>query len=241
MDPKPTRRLLKLSYIFSLILLLGCGEDKSSKSPEPPENGNFQESTETGSAKGGTILFFGDSLTAGLGLDPNLAFPALLQQRLDSLGYSFEVVNAGLSGETTASGSNRLDWVLRQPVDVFVLELGANDGLRGIPLSETRKNLVSMIEIVKTKYPEAVIILAGMQLPPNMGPEYTSEFGKIFREVAESEQILLIPFLLEGVGGVPELNQEDGIHPTEAGHRIIVDNVWPVLKQAIGNPDRQES
>jgi acyl-CoA thioesterase-1 len=241
MDPNCSRRLLKLSYIFSFLLLFGCGEGTSSKSPEAKENGDVQEVVETENSKGGTILFFGDSLTAGLGLDPNLAFPALLQKRLDSLGYSFEVVNAGLSGETTASGSNRLDWVLRQPVDVFVLELGANDGLRGIPISETRKNLVYMIDVVRAKYPKAIIILAGMQLPPNMGPDYTGEFRKIFPEVAESEGVLLIPFLLEGVGGIPELNQEDGIHPTEAGHQIVAENVWPVLQKAVGSLELQGS
>ena len=203
--------------------------------PRPPHAGRiFQaESTTSEARKGQTILFFGDSLTAGLGLDPNLAFPALIGQRLDSLGYSFEVINAGLSGETTASGRNRLDWVLRQPVDIFVLELGANDGLRGIPLEETRKNLEAMILTVQAKYPDARIVLAGMQLPPNMGPEYTATFRKIFPELAQQHQVLLIPFLLDGVGGVPELNQDDGIHPTAEGHRIVAENVWEILSPAL--------
>ncbi|MDM9630767.1 arylesterase [Robiginitalea aurantiaca] len=234
-------RLLKFSYIFCFICLFGCGDATSSKSTENSEITPVAESPETKPEKSGTILFFGDSLTAGLGLDPNLAFPGLLQQRLDSLGYSFEVINAGLSGETTASGSNRLGWVLRQPVDVFVLELGANDGLRGIPLSETRKNLKAMIAQVRKTYPEVVIVLAGMQLPPNMGPEYTDEFRKIFPEIAESEDILLIPFLLQDVGGIPELNQEDGIHPTEEGHKIVAENVWEVLQQAVGSPQKIDS
>jgi acyl-CoA thioesterase-1 len=241
MDLNRPRRLLKFSYILCFICLFGCGEDKTSKSPESPETTTVTESDQMESSKSGTILFFGDSLTAGLGLDPNLAFPGLLQQRLDSLGYSFEVVNAGLSGETTASGSNRLGWVLKQPIDVFVLELGANDGLRGIPLSETRKNLKDMITQVRTTYPGTVIVLAGMQLPPNMGPEYTDEFRKIFPEIAESEDVLLIPFLLQGVGGVPELNQADGIHPTEEGHKIVADNVWEILKLAVGSPGNIDS
>ena len=155
------------------------------------------------------------------------------EARLDSLGYAYSVVNAGLSGETTASGRNRLDWVLRQPVEIFVLELGANDGLRGIPLSETRKNLEEMILLVRNKYPGAEIVLTGMQLPPNMGPEYTVEFRKIFPELAQKHKVLLIPFLLDGVGGIPELNQEDGIHPTAEGHQIVAQNVWEVLQPAI--------
>lgn len=233
--------LLKFSYILCFICLSGCGESKSSKSQENSDPAAAAESPQKKSDKAGTILFFGDSLTAGLGLDPNLAFPGLLQQRLDSLGYSYEVINAGLSGETTASGSNRLGWVLRQPVDVFVLELGANDGLRGIPLSETRKNLKAMIAQVRKTYPEAIIVLAGMQLPPNMGPEYTEEFRKIFPEVAQSEEVLLIPFLLQNVGGIPELNQDDGIHPTEEGHEIVAENVWEVLKPVVGSTQKTNS
>jgi acyl-CoA thioesterase-1 len=226
-------RLLKFRYIFCFLILMGCGETKPEKSPEGgPEQ--QPDPSEQVAVSGKTILFFGDSLTAGLGLDPNLAFPAIIQQRLDSLGYAYSVVNAGLSGETTASGRNRLDWVLRQPVEIFVLELGANDGLRGIPLSETRKNLEEMILLVRNKYPGAEIVLTGMQLPPNMGPEYTLEFRKIFPELAQKHQVLLIPFLLDGVGGIPELNQEDGIHPTAEGHQIVAQNVWEVLQPAIG-------
>ena len=226
-------RFLKFRYIF-LLILLGCGDGKIQKNPEQRDSATSQENVPLETQKGATILFFGDSLTAGMGLDPNLAFPSLIGQRLDSLGYSFEVINAGLSGETTASGRNRLDWVLRQPVDIFVLELGANDGLRGIPLEETRKNLEAMILRVRDKFPQARIVLAGMQLPPNMGPEYTASFRKIFPSLAEKHQVLLIPFLLDGVGGVPELNQEDGIHPTAEGHQIVAENVWQVLSPVVG-------
>lgn len=231
-------RLLKFRYIFFLLILIGCGDGKNQKGPE---NGDATPSEENATALAGngrTILFFGDSLTAGMGLDPNLAFPALIGQRLDSLGYAYQIVNAGLSGETTASGRNRLDWVLRQPVDIFVLELGANDGLRGIPLEETRKNLEAMILTVREKYPEARIVLAGMQLPPNMGPEYTASFRKIFPELAKKHGVLLIPFLLDGVGGVPQLNQDDGIHPTAEGHRIVAENVWEILSSTVEGPDR---
>ncbi|WP_445384532.1 arylesterase [Robiginitalea sp. IMCC44478] len=220
--------ILKFRYIFLCLtcLLLSCGDTDKKATPQADPTPEEKVAT---SASGQTILFFGDSLTAGLGLDPNQAFPGVIQKRLDSLGYPFTVVNAGLSGETTASGKNRLDWVLRQEPAVFILELGANDGLRGIPLSETRANLSEIIIRVGEKYPDARIVLAGMQLPPNMGPEYTTEFRRIFPELAEEYQLELIPFLLQGVGGNPELNQADGIHPTEEGHRILADNVWEVL------------
>jgi acyl-CoA thioesterase-1 len=228
---------LKFRYFFFLLLLISCGDNAKKESGNTSDAASGVESESEAEAKttdqadnAATILFFGDSLTAGYGLEPEQAFPALIQERLDSLGIPMRVVNAGLSGETTSGGANRLDWVLRQPVSVFVLELGANDGLRGIPLSETRKNLSSIIERVQERYPEARIVLAGMQLPPNMGPEYTGEFRQIFPELAARYEVALIPFLLQGVGGIPELNQDDGIHPTAVGHQILADNVWEVLK-----------
>lgn len=176
-----------------------------------------------------TIVFFGNSLTAGYGLDPSEAFPAVIQQKLDSAGLPYRVVNAGVSGETSASGESRVDWILRQPVDIFVLELGANDGLRGIPVTETRNNLQSIIDKVKAKYPGARMVLAGMRLPPNMGEPYLSSFRAIYPDLAEKNDILLIPFLLEGVGGEARLNLADGIHPTAEGHRILAANVWKIL------------
>lgn len=177
------------------------------------------------------ILFFGNSLTAGYGLEPNEAFPALIQQKLDSLGYDYRTVNAGLSGETTASGLSRLDWVLeRQPVDVFVLELGANDGLRGVEPNETQQNLAAIIEKVRAANPDVSIVLAGMLVPPNMGPEYADRFQRIFPEVAQTKNVTLIPFLLEGVAGDPELNQADGIHPTIEGQQMVAKNVWKKIK-----------
>ncbi len=182
------------------------------------------------------ILFFGNSLTAGYGLEPNEAFPALIQQKLDSLGYNYRTVNAGLSGETTASGLSRLDWVLeRQPVDVFVLELGANDGLRGIDPSETQKNLVAIIDRVRAANPAVDIVLAGMLVPPNMGNAYTERFQKVFPAVAAAKDIMLIPFLLEGVAGDPELNQADGIHPTIEGQKIVTENVWTTLEPLVAS------
>ena len=177
-----------------------------------------------------TILFFGNSLTAGYGLSPSEAFPALIQKKIDSVNLSYKVVNAGVSGETSSGGLSRVGWILRQPVDVFVLELGANDGLRGIPLDQTKKNLQLIMDSVKQKYPSCKIVLAGMQIPPNMGQAYTTQFQEIFRDLAESNKVLLIPFLLEGVGGEEELNQEDGIHPTAEGHKIVAENIWKLLK-----------
>ena len=179
------------------------------------------------------IVFFGNSLTAGYGLSPEEAFPALIQHKIDSLGLAYKVINAGVSGETSSGGNSRIDWILRQRVDVFMLELGANDGLRGIPLSETRKNLQSIIDRVKAKYPQAKILLAGMQIPPNMGATYTTEFRNIFPELATKNGIALIPFLLEGVGGEIKLNQDDGIHPTLEGHKVLADNVWEKLKELL--------
>ncbi|HET9280057.1 MAG TPA: arylesterase, partial [Flavitalea sp.] len=166
-------------------------------------------------------------------LDPSQAFPALIQEKINSLNLGYKVVNAGVSGETSSGGNSRVEWILEQPVDVFVLELGANDGLRGIPLQETRTNLQSIIDKVKTKYPHAKVLIAGMQMPPNMGLQYTTEFKAIFPELAKKNNSTLIPFILEGVGGEVNLNQQDGIHPTPEGHQIVAENVWRELQPVL--------
>ncbi len=176
-----------------------------------------------------TILFFGDSLTAGYGLDEERAFPTVVQARIDSLGMPFEVVNAGLSGETSSGGLRRIDWLLRRKVDVLVLELGANDALRGVPLEVTRESLQGIVEKIKAKYKDVKIVVAGMEAPPNLGDEYTQGFRGIFRDLAKRNDAALIPFLLEGVAGNSELNLPDRIHPTEEGHQIVAENVWRVL------------
>lgn len=177
------------------------------------------------------LLFFGDSITAGLGVEPEQAYPALIGQRLDSLHLPYTVVNAGLSGETSAGGRSRINWVLsRQPVSVFVLELGGNDGLRGLPLADTRKNLQAIIDTVRHKAPQAKIVLAGMQIPPNMGPAYAADFKKLYGEIATKNKLTLIPFLLENVGGIAKLNQRDGIHPTPEGHRLVARTVWRTVQ-----------
>lgn len=180
-----------------------------------------------------TIVFFGDSLTAGYGLDPSQAFPALIQEKINRRGWKFRAVNAGLSGETTAGGLRRIDWVLQRPIDVFVLELGANDGLRGLPVEHAKKNLQAIIDRVRHKYPQVKLLLAGMQMPANLGRDYTTRFREMFPELARANQAALIPFLLAGVGGVPELNLPDGIHPTPAGHKIVAENVWAVLEPVL--------
>ncbi|MGC4020885.1 MAG: arylesterase [Cyclobacteriaceae bacterium] len=176
--------------------------------------------------KSKTIIFFGDSLTAGFGLtSTKLAFPALLEGEMNKTPKKVKVINAGLSGETSAGGLGRIDWVLREPIDFFVLELGANDGLRGLPLDQTKKNLQAIIDKVKEKYPKAKIVLAGMMVPPNLGKAYTDEFKKIYPDLATKNKCELFPFLLEGVGGDEKLNQRDGIHPNEEGHKIIAKNL----------------
>lgn len=231
--PYSMRTLLSFCYLLLLSLFISCGETSQKKEVEKMGNTHSAPMEKTGSKDSKVILFFGNSLTAGMGLDPNEAFPARIQQKLDSLDLSYRTINAGLSGETTASGKNRVEWVLNQEVAIFVLELGANDGLRGIPLEETKKNLQDIINIVWAKDPDTLIVLAGMQIPPNMGPEYAEGFRDIFPDLAEKNKLLLIPFLLEDVAGIPELNQADGIHPTEEGHRIIAGTIWPILNKAI--------
>ena len=224
--------LLKFRYFFLFICLISCREGSKTTSEVTKEQDVTENPVEEVTSEK-IILFFGDSLTAGYGLELEEAFPALVQKRLDSLDFKYTVINSGLSGETTSGGRNRLNWVLKQKVDVFVLELGANDGLRGIPLVETRKNLQAIINLVKEKNKDTQIVLAGMQIPPNMGPEYTTEFRKIFPELATENEIALIPFLLEGVAGIPTLNLEDGIHPNTEGHQIVLENVWAVLETVV--------
>lgn len=228
-------KLLIFCYILLNITLVSCGErtkeDPSDLNSDPQLINDEPEESKDDK----TILFFGTSLTAGLGVELEEAYPALIQNKIDSLKLNYRVINAGLSGETTASGKNRLNWVLNQPVDVFVLELGANDGLRGVPLQETRNNLQIIIDEVKLKNKNVDIILAGMELPPNMGPEYTDEFRTIFSDLAKKNELSLIPFLLKNVGGISELNQQDGIHPTAEGQKIIAQNVWEVLFPILEN------
>jgi acyl-CoA thioesterase I len=180
-----------------------------------------------------TIVFLGTSLTAGLGLDPDSAYPQQIQRKIDASGLPYQVVNAGVSGETTAGLLRRLDWVLKQPADVIVIETGANDGLRGLPVTATRSTLGNALDRIRKDRPDATVMLVQMEAPPNLGQEYTSAFHAMFPELAREHGVTLVPFLLEGVAGQTTLNQGDGIHPNSAGERIVADNVWRVLQPAL--------
>ena len=188
----------------------------------------------TGAApQGGVILFLGDSITAGYGLELSQAFPALIQQKIDAKNWRFKTVNAGQSGDTSAGALDRLNWLLKNPVEVLVLELGGNDGLRGLPVEATSKNLQLIIDRTKEKYPSARIVIAGMKVPPNMGREYGGRFEAIYAGLAKKNKAPLIPFVLEGVGGVPALNLPDGIHPTAKGQEIVAATVWKTLEPVL--------
>lgn len=227
-----SRFYVKLAWVpfwaLAILLFAACGSN-TGKPATLPEQKREKMASDTNTEKAKTIVFYGNSITAGYGVDPSEAFPALVQNKIDSLQLPYKVINAGLSGETSAGGKSRIDWILRQPVNIFVLELGGNDGLRGIPLTATASNLQAIIDKVRQKYPDAKIILAGMQIPPNMGKKYATEFRDLFQQLAAKNNITLIPFLLEHVGGFPSLMQGDGLHPNPEGHKIVADNVWKVL------------
>jgi acyl-CoA thioesterase-1 len=178
-------------------------------------------------------VFLGTSLTAGLGVELDQAYPALIQQKIDSLGLHYRVVNAGVSGESSAGALNRIDWVMREKPAVLLIETGANDGLRGQDLDSLKANIQAIINRVHEQAPNTSVILLGMEALPNLGAQYTKTFRAIYPAVARANHIPLVPFLLAGVAGVDSLNQEDGIHPTPAGHRIIADNVWPTLETVL--------
>ena len=184
------------------------------------------------------VLFFGTSLTAGLGLDPEQAYPMLIEKKAQDDGVPIKVVNAGLSGETTAGAVRRIDWVLREPVDLIVIEAGANDALRGLGPEDARANLQQLIAAVRAKQPEAKIALIQMEAPPNYGATYTKSFHEVYPEVAKKENVALLPFLLDGVAGIARLNQPDGVHPNLAGERIVANNVWKALKPVVVKLDR---
>ena len=222
--PQVMKYILPISFLM-IMIMTGC----SNENKQGSSNKNKTDAESPKSKK--TILFFGNSLTAGYGLeDPAEAFPEVIQQKIDSLNLPYKVINAGLSGETTAGGVGRINWLLKQQIDIFVLELGANDGLRGIPVAETKKNLQSILDTVQVRYPNAKRILLGMEVPPNMGGKYVADFRVIFREIAEKNKIPFVPFMLEGVAGNVKLNLRDGIHPTGEGYKIVAENVWEVLK-----------
>ena len=222
--------LIRLTTIalFAMLFSISCQQNAEKTTAKTAET-----TTQTTATTKKNILFFGNSLTAGYGLDDasTAGFVGLMQQRLDSLNLPYRCINAGLSGETTAGGNSRIEWVIeQQPVDIFILELGGNDALRGLKAEESEKNLQAIIAKVKAKYPSVKILLAGMEAPRNMGKAYTTAFHNVYPTVAKRNNVALIPFVLEGVGGIAELNQKDGIHPTEEGNKIIEETIWKTLK-----------
>ncbi len=193
----------------------------------------FAEETPNATDTEKRIVILGDSITAGYGLDPGEAYPALLQKKIDAAKLPYTVANAGVSGDTTAGGLRRIAWAMAKGADVLVIALGGNDGLRGISPEETKRNLLGIIEKARTKNPGIKILIAGMQMPDNMGPDFITRFKAIFPEAAKESESTLIPFLLEGIGGVEEFNQPDGIHPTLEGQEKVAENVWKILKPEI--------
>ena len=232
MSPRP----LYLVLLLSVLLVTACESEETrrvSVEPTPSDSAvsALQDSLARDSAsREKNILVLGNSIAAGYGVSQQQAFPAVLQQKIDSLGLNYNVINAGLSGETTAGGLRRLPWLLRQRIEVLIIELGGNDGLRGVDPAVTKKNLSAIIDTARAHYPETEILLSGMRLPPNLGPEYTERFRSLYPELAKEKNVTLIPFILDDVGGVDSLNQDDGIHPTAQGQRIVAQNVWDKLK-----------
>jgi acyl-CoA thioesterase-1 len=216
-------RYVFLSGLFTAAL--GCEQPKDDAAASPPALSSEPARP--------AILFVGTSLTAGYGLDPDQAYPALIQKKIDAAGLDYRVINAGVSGETSAGALRRVDWLLQQPVSIFVLETGANDGLRGLSPDSLRANIQAIFDRTRQLQPQARLVLMGMQIPPNYGRRYTEQFGAVYPEVAKANGATLVPFLLEGVGGVATLNQADGVHPTAEGQRRMAETVWRVLEELL--------
>jgi acyl-CoA thioesterase I len=224
-----------------ILLLLAACQSKAAPQPAPPAARApaprpGAAAPDAASSARPRIVILGDSLTAGLGLSKTEAFPALVQQKADAAGYSYEVVDAGVSGDTSAGGLSRLDWSLDGHVRVLVVALGGNDGLRGLPVTEMTRNLGEIIR--KARARGIAVMLAGMETPTNMGPDYQRQFHDAFPALARQYRVAFLPFLLEGVAGRPDLNQHDGIHPTAEGSRVIADHVWQVLQPMLATPGR---
>jgi acyl-CoA thioesterase I len=215
------------------IVTIGCGPTEQPASAPPPVSTTIPASPKTSTPR---IVILGDSLTAGLGLPVGAAYPSLLQKRVDSDGFKYEVVNAGVSGDTSAGGLSRLDWTLQGDVRVLVVALGGNDALRGLPTAELQHNLAQIIERAQAR--KISVVLAGMESPPNWGRDYNVSFHKVYSSLADTYRVPLIPFLLQGVAGSETLNQADGIHPTAEGARIVADNIWTVLKPVLDGQRR---
>jgi acyl-CoA thioesterase-1 len=225
-----------VKVIAALIVFGACSADRDTDSASRTAESMVVDSTPAAPKR---LLFVGTSLTAGLGLEPEEAYPALIARRVDSLGLPYRVDNAGYSGETSAGALRRIDWLVREPVDVLVLETGANDGLRGLSVDSMRANIQAIIDRVRAASPNVRILLLGMEAPPNLGTPYTSEFRKVFPELAERNGATLLPFLLVGVAAVDSLNQGDGMHPNAAGSRRVAETVWGALLPLLGEGARE--
>ena len=216
--------------LLLLALTVACGRDEPPRPADPaPAAPEVVRSADVRPA----VVFLGTSLNAGLGVPLEAAYPARIQERIDASGLEFRVVNAGVSGDTSAGGLRRIEWVLRQPIAVLVLELGANDMLRGQDVPAMRANLQQIIDRTRARYPDVAIVIAGMQSAPNLGDAYAQAFADAFADLARTNDAALIPFLLDGVASIAELNQPDGIHPTAEGHRRVAENVWSVLEPVL--------
>ncbi|WP_103026881.1 arylesterase [Salinibacter altiplanensis] len=238
---------LYLFVLVGVLGLVGCGQDRSTSSPAASSDDTTASAAASAPDPADTsrtearVLVLGNSIAAGAGVSPQEAFPALLQRKADSLGWDVQVQNAGVSGETTAGGLERIGWVLQDSVDVLVLELGGNDGLRGIDPGVTRKNLRGIIDTTLSTYPEAHVLLAGMQVPPNLGQGYARQFRQVYPTVAEAYgRVTLIPFILNDIAGSDSLMQDDGIHPAAAGHRLVAQTVWKKLRPLLEQIRTQE-
>ena len=248
--------VLRVCQVVGLVCVVACGSDERTdngkNSRETKDNmsatkgaaettaasATSTRSSALKSVRNPVVLFFGTSLTAGYGLNPEQAFPALIEKKAQAEGTPITVINAGLSGETTAGAARRIDWVLRTPADLVVIEAGANDALRGLPPDAARANLERVVAVVKQKQPAAKIVLIQMEAPPNLGSAYTRTFRTMYSDIASAQGIPLLPFLLDGVAGIARLNQSDGLHPNAAGERIVADNVWRALKPIVAQLDR---
>jgi acyl-CoA thioesterase I len=221
------------------MLAAACSRDGSRQEKAVLDSGRRAGDSSTSMARSPakdarkTILFVGTSLTAGYGIDPQQSYPALIQRRLDSLGLNYEAVNAGVSGETSSGAVHRMPWLLKQPFDVFVLETGANDGLRGLPIDSLRANIQHIIDEVKRTHPQAKILLIGMEALPNMGRSYVTGFRSVYADLARKNGVILLPFLLRGVAGVDTLNQHDMVHPNPRGAAIVAETVWGTLRSML--------
>jgi acyl-CoA thioesterase-1 len=213
--------------------IVGCEQSKDEPAADPPPSQSDMQRR--------SILFLGTSLTAGYGLDPEQAYPALIQKKIDSAGLDFRVINAGVSGETSAGALRRLDWLLQQPVSILVVETGANDGLRGLSPDSLRSNIQAIFDRARRLQPSAELVLLGMQVPPNYGRAYAQQFQALYPELARANNAVLVPFLLQGVGGINALNQPDGVHPTAAGQQRMAETVWGVLEPVLKRSEKSET